>query len=80
MKLFCRPSVGIDNQREFFSFGVDEGINVNGEMMTTILLSISLSMEKKAEAKEVRDPRAQMVWLRVERVERILVDSKENTD
>lgn len=80
MKLFCRPFVAIDNQREFFSFGVDKGINVNGEMMTTILLSISLSTEKKAKTKEVRDSRAQMVWLRVERVERILVDSKENTD
>lgn len=80
MKLFSGTSVGIDNKREFFSLGVAEGINVNGEMMTIILLSISSSTEKKAEAKEGRESRVQLVWLRVEWVERILAYSKENTD
>lgn len=80
MTLFSGTSVGIGNKREFFSLGVGEEINVNGEMMTTVLLSISLSTEKKAEAKEGREPRALLVWLRVEWVERILVYSKENTD
>lgn len=80
MKSFSVTSDRIENKREFFSLGVAEGINVNGEMMTTILLSTSPSTEKKAEATEGREPSTQLVWLRIKWVERILAYSKENTD